>query len=126
MFKTISKVFSPEKLGEAIIKGIDNRFFTPEERAEMFPRLLKLYEPYKIAQRVLSIMFTGVFLFIHLVTAMTHILYVWRSLDAKPIIELYKYNNDNLGTIVLMIVGFYFAGGLLEGTVNKLRKRKKE
>jgi len=55
-------------------------------------------------------------------TAITHFVYVLRELNPEPIISLYKYNNDSLGTLVMIIVGFYFAGGVLEGTVKKLKK----
>ena len=127
MLKVFNKVFDPEKLQNSIISGVDKAFFTKEEKMDYLAKFLKLYEPYKLAQRILAFMFSGTFLFIHAITAIVHVAYVFKELDTAPVLELYRYNNENLGTIVLMIVGFYFAGGLLEGTVNKFkRKNKKE
>ena len=122
MFKAIRKIFSPQKLGDSLISGIDKSILTNEERLDYMQKMLVLYEPYKIAQRVLAILFSSSFLLVHIMTAITHFIYIVRGLDPKPIISLYEFNNDSLGTIVLIIVGFYFAGGVLEGTVRKLKK----
>ena len=115
-------MFSPKKLGESLISGVDKAILTKEEKLDYMQKMLVLYEPYKIAQRVLAILFSGSFLLVHIMTAITHFIYTVRGLNPKPIISLYEFNNDSLGTIVLIIVGFYFAGGVLEGTVRKLKK----
>jgi hypothetical protein len=124
MFKILGKIFNPKKLGDSITSGIDKLILTNEEKIDYMKEMLKLYEPYKLAQRILAIMFSGVFLLIHLITAITHFIYTVKEIDTKSIIELYNYNNETLGTLVLMVTSFYFAGGLLEGTVNKLNKHK--
>ena len=85
--------------------------------------MLVLYEPYKLAQRILSIMFSGAFLLVHLLTAISHFIYVLKGSSTEKVISLYDYNNDSLGTLVMIIVGFYFAGGVLEGTVKNLKKK---
>ena len=123
MFKILGKIFSPKKLGDSIVSGIDKAILTNEEKLDYMQKMLVLYEPYKIAQRILAIMFTFVFLFIHLCTFFLHFILVVRGLNVDKALELYKYNNEGLGTIVLMVVSFYFAGGLLEGTVKGLKKR---
>ena len=106
MFKILAKIFNPKKLGDSIISGVDKAILTNEEKIDYMKEMLKLYEPYKLAQRILSIMFSGAFLFIHIITAVAHFIYVLRDLDTKSVIALYDYNNDSLGMIVLMIVGF--------------------
>ena len=68
-------------------------------------------------------MFSGAFLLIHLLTAISHFIYVLRDKNTEKVISLYEFNNDSLGTLVMIIVGFYFAGGVLEGTVKNLRKK---
>ena len=123
MWKLLGKLFNPRKLGESIISGVDKAILTNEEKLDYMQKMLVLYEPYKLAQRILAIMFSGVFLFVHLIVAITHFIYVLREVEAKAIIELYTFNNDSLGTIVLIIIGFYFAGGVLEGTVRRLKKK---
>ena len=113
MLKILGKIFNPSKLGESVTSGIDKSILTKEEKLDYMQRMLVLYEPFKLAQRILSIMFSACFLLIHLLTAITHFTYVLRGKDATAIISLYSYNNDSLGTIVLMVVGFYFAGGVM-------------
>lgn len=122
MFKILGRLFSPKKLGDSIISGIDKAILTNEEKLDYMQKMLVLYEPYKLAQRILAIMFSGAFLLVHLITAISHFTYVLRDKDATNIISLYTFNNDSLGTIVMIIVSFYFAGGLLEGTVKRLKK----
>ena len=123
MFKLLGRIFNPKKLGDSIISGIDKAILTNEEKLDYMQKMLVLYEPYKLAQRVLAIMFSASFLFVHVTTAITHFIYVLKGLNPEPIISLYKYNNDSLGTLVMIIVGFYFAGGVLEGTVKNLKKK---
>ena len=125
MFKILSKIFNPRKLGESIISGIDKSFLTKEESIDYMEKMLVLYEPYKLAQRILAILFSSAFLFVHLLTAVAHFIYVLKELKTDSLVDLYKFNNDSLGTIVLVIVSFYFAGGVLEGTVKRLRTKKK-
>lgn len=122
MFKVLGRIFSPRKLGESIISGIDKAILTKEEKLDYMQKMLVLYEPYKLAQRILAIMFSGAYLLVHLLTAISHFTYVLRGLNPSEIVSLYKYNNDSLGTLVMIIVGFYFAGGVLEGTVKNLKK----
>ena len=123
MFKILGKIFNPKKLGDSIISGIDKAILTKEEKLDYMQKMLVLYEPYKLAQRILAIMFSGAFLLVHLLTAISHFVYVLKGMDSKNVIALYEYNNDSLGTLVMIIVGFYFAGGVLEGTVKNLRKK---
>lgn len=124
MFKIISRIFSPKRLGDSILSGVDKAILTNEEKVDYMKEMLRLYEPYKLAQRILSIMFSGAFLLIHVITAISHVIYTIKDLDTKKIIELYEYNNENLGMIVLIITSFYFAGGVLEGTVGRFNKLK--
>jgi len=123
MFKVLARIFSPKKLGESLISGIDKAILTNEEKLDYMQKMLVLYEPYKLAQRILAIMFSGAFLLIHLLTAISHFIYVLRDKNTEKVISLYEFNNDSLGTLVMIIVGFYFAGGVLEGTVKNLRKK---
>ena len=124
MFKILAKIFNPKKLGDSIISGVDKAILTNEEKIDYMQKMLTLYEPYKLAQRILAILFSSVFLLIHLLTAIAHFVYVLRDLNTEKVISLYGYNNDSLGMIVLMVVSFYFAGGVLEGTVKRLKQPK--
>ncbi|NJB83621.1 hypothetical protein [Wenyingzhuangia aestuarii] len=123
-FSTVGKIFSPGELGKSIISGVDKSILTSEEGIDYHKEFLKLYEPYKIAQRFLALMFTGVYLMVHLITSIAHFILVLMKQNAEHVIELYNYNNEGLGTIVLVIVSFYFGGGAIEGVVNKYKTKK--
>ncbi len=124
LLSTIGKIFSPNQLGKSIVSGVDKSILTTEEKIDYHKEFLKLYEPYKIAQRFLAIMFTAVYLLIHLATAMAHFVMVLLKNPVQQIVELYTYNHENLGMIALVIVSFYFGGGAVEGVVNKYKIKK--
>lgn len=121
MFEFLGKIFDPKKLGESVLSGLDKTFLTNEERIDYLKELLGLYEPYKLTQRLLTIMFGGVFLFVHFTTAMTHLAFKLKGADTDVLMSLYTENNKSLGTIVLVIVTFYFGGGVMEGVVKRLK-----
>ena len=110
---------------KGIYNGVDKMFHTPEEKAEHFLNLLKAYEPFKLAQRLLALTVVGSYVFVWL-------LCVWlfgvgavfdsetHLLAAK---ELGAMNNDTLGLPTGLILGFYFGGGAVEGVVNRFRKK---
>ena len=101
-----------------VIKGgfelIDDMHTSDEERIEAGTKakvnLLEAYAPYKIAQRLLAMMFTSTFLFsFFLVLVMT--LGGWGQTT-----EVFKLLEDfYIGPIMMTIVVFYFGGGFAEG-----------
>lgn len=111
--------------GEVIEKGFDliDDFHTSDEeiieaKVKGKIALLQGYAPFKVAQRYLAVMFTLNFL-----------ASFWIA------VGLWAYGKDmqgflgimaafNLGWIMLTIVGFYFGGGFLEGTINSAKKPK--
>ena len=124
MIKNLGKIFNPQKLIDDVVGGVDKAIFSKEEKADYMKEMLVLYEPYKIAQRIIAILFICVFLLIHLLTAIAHFIYVLNDKSSDSIIELYKYNNDNLGYPVLTIIAFYFAGGVFEGVATKIKMKQ--
>ncbi len=68
MFGFISNIFTPDtvnKTVDGIYNGVDKLFYTDEEKAEATQKqidtklkLLPLFEPFKIAQRIIAIIFT--------------------------------------------------------------------
>ena len=111
--KVLGKVFNPEKLGDSLISGIDKAILTKEEKMDYMKEMLVLYQPYKLAQRILAIMFTGIFLLIHFMTAMAHF-------------YLVVTNDENVSRVIelLTIIGFYFAGGVFEGIATKVKAKR--
>lgn len=128
-----------EKATEAAISTGDKLFYTDEEREEdrrkqreLFPTLLKAYEPFKIAQRILAIFFSFLFglAFISgLIMVSFNIVYKFiqatdgvkekdiAQLDITPLFGLVDV--FHLGIIMLTIAGFYFGGGALESIRRK-------
>ena len=107
---------SDETISKAVdgtFKGIDALVFTNEEKAERFERLLTLYEPFKIAQRLLALIFGVPYALAWLITFCSSF---WiDNLNAQ-----FELLSGTMGQIVLAIVAFYFMGGTLEA----LRKPK--
>lgn len=106
-----SRLLGSDKIIDAGINGIDAIFYTDQEKAENKKAFLKLYEPFKVAQRYLALIFS-----IPYVTAwlITFVASFWLNVDKQ--IELLT---GDIGTIVGIIIGFYFLGGSLAGGFGK-------
>ena len=111
--------------GDVIKKGmdlIDDMHTSSEEEIAAKSKakidLMNAYAPFKLAQRYIALMFTAVFLSMFvLVLAMT--LAGEGDIDAvKQIIGDFW-----IGEIMLMIVGFYFGGGLAESVTSARNKK---
>lgn len=114
----IKRILGSTKVIDSAVKGIDNIFFTNEEKAESFKGILRAYEPFKIAQRLIALMVIGTYLIVFLISVVIMILSTW--FDVEEIgKEISQYNSDTLGLSVSIIVGFYFAGGAIEGIIKK-------
>ena len=129
-----------DKATDAVINTGDKLFYTDEEKAEdrikqreFFPTLLKAYAPFKIAQRVLAIWFSGLFglaFIVGLSISIFNMISTYKqtlagvlkeeliTISLDPLFAL--VNAFSLGIIMLTIVGFYFAGGAL----NSMHKEK--
>lgn len=122
-----------------VINGIDKAWYTDEERAEGFNTLLKLYEPFKIAQRYLALILSIPFVVVWLLVALMLVIgglvppgeVVQGSITySQHIVEsakaLGQLNNETLGLPVSLVLSFYFAGGALEGVVGKFTNKKRD
>ncbi|WP_339678294.1 hypothetical protein [uncultured Zhongshania sp.] len=102
----LGKLFGSDKVIDAGIKGIDAVVFTAEEKSQYQLALLKAYEPFKIAQRLLALTFGVPYAFAWLVTFAVSF-----KFDVESQLRLLS---GDMGTIVMTIVGFYFLGGAAE------------
>jgi len=111
--------------GDVIKKGmelIDDMHTSSEEEIAAKSKakidLMNAYAPFKIAQRYIALMFTGVFLSMF-------VLVLGMTLAGEGDIEAVKQIIGDfwIGEIMLMIVGFYFGGGLAE-SVGSARNKK--
>ncbi|WRQ13118.1 TMhelix containing protein [Vibrio phage vB_VpM-pA2SJ1] len=107
------------KLTDGVYNGIDKAFFTDEEKKEAFIRLLKLYEPFKLAQRYMMLIVGIPFVSVHTIVAGLRVHAAYQS-------ESFAAISDNLATALgpfndalaipfAVICAFYFGGGALEG-----------
>lgn len=88
--------------------AIDAVFYTEEEKAKQHAEFLKLYEPFKLAQRVIATMVVLPYMLSWLVVFLCSFFFTEVDL-AFPL----KLLSGDVGTATLIIVGFYFAGGTL-------------
>jgi hypothetical protein len=121
--KLLGKIFGSENVIKAGISGIDKAFYSNEEKADYHLKFLDAYEPFKLAQRLLALFVTSVYLLVFVVAAG---LMIWGGIAENELYintssDLMKLNNETLGWPVITILAFYFAGG----TVNTLRQMKK-
>ena len=127
-----------EKATDGIYNGIDSVVYTAQEKEEMRQRsldrlekLLTLYEPFKLMQRFVAALVGIPYITIHLFCAM---LFIYGLITGEVAetgatfreasASLAAFNNDSLGTPFSLIVGFYFAGGAIEGIVRKYKESK--
>lgn len=102
----LSKLFGSDKVIDAGINGIDKIAFTAEEKAEHKLLLLKAYEPFKIAQRFLALIFGIPYAAAWVVTFFASFF-----IDVTKQLELLS---GDMGLAVALILGFYFGGGMAE------------
>ena len=106
-----SKLLGSDSAIDAGIKGIDAIFYTDQEKAENKKAFLKLYEPFKVAQRYIALIFCIPYA---LMCAVTFGASFFRDVTTQK--ELLM---GDIGTIVGIIVAFYFLGGSLAGGFKK-------
>lgn len=115
-----------EKTLDAAYSGLDKVWHTEEEKADHFKSLLKLYEPFKLAQRLLALIVTCSYCGIWVVCALLFsvsaffdpCLDICKANQLMSISqELASFNNQILGTPTAIILAFYFGGGAVEGFV---------
>ncbi len=108
-----SKLFGNDKIIEAGISGIDALVFTDEEKSNAKMQFLKLYEPYKLAQRYLALIYSIPYALSWLVTFIASFV-----VDVTLQMELLK---GDAFYINIVILSFYFGGGAAEGIVKQIK-----
>ena len=121
-----TKLFGANDVIDKVSKGVDAAFFTPEERANHYLAVLKNIEPFKVAQRWFALCVIVPYVFVWVMCALLFVTSVFfEGPKADQIINvsdlLAQRNNDVLGWPVAIIVGFYFAGGAVEGAIGKFK-----
>ena len=116
-----ARLFGTQKVIDAGISGIDKAFYTAEEKAENKLKaapwkiaLLKAYEPFKVAQRLLAVIFSVPYVSAWCITFGMACF----KLDVSGQVELLT---GDISKIVWTIIGFYFLGGFAE-SIGKAKK----
>ena len=123
--KILGKILGSDKAIEYAAKGIDKAFFTKQEKSENWIGTLKAYEPFKLTQRLLSLLVGCVYLFVWLLCAIMMVSSYWLSDMMEISKTLAKHNHETLSLSFALIVGFYFAGGAAEGIIRKIKSKRR-
>lgn len=119
----IGKLFGSKKVVDAAISGIDSAFYTEEEKAQSLERrialkikLLSAYEAFKVAQRVLALLYGVPYVTAWFITFLASF-YIDVDMQFKLL------TNSDIAMANLIILGFYFMGGAGE-SIMKYRVKK--
>lgn len=105
--------------GGIVSKGVDmldDAVLTDQENMGFKSKLLTLYEPYKLAQRLLALAVTIPFVSLHVIYSLVDLWLVMNG-GAEVCDGLAKRNIDTLGQGWGWIMVWYFTGGVVEGGV---------
>ena len=102
----LGKLFGTKEIIDAAISTGDKLFHTSEEKADHYLNVMKMYEAFKIAQRLLACIFGIPYA---LAWFITFIATFFRD-DVSAQTALLS---GTMGQIVTVIVGFYFLGGAI-------------
>lgn len=118
----IGKIFGSDKvIGKAvdgIYNGVDKLAFTEQEKVENFQKTLSLYEPFKLAQRVIAF------------TCIMPYAFAWITLFGTSYImgidttAQETLMNGSMGEICKMIAIFYFGGGAINSISTAIKGNK--
>tara|TARA_B100000809_G_scaffold266667_1_gene330606 strand:+ start:3004 stop:3366 length:363 start_codon:yes stop_codon:yes gene_type:complete len=116
-----SRLFGSDKIIDAGINGIDAMVFTDEEQSHAKLAFLKLYEPFKLAQRYIAMTFCPAYIGCWVLAFFIEVIDVFmiRELNTET---LYELLHGDIALMVALILSFYFGGGAVEGIVKKLAK----
>lgn len=123
-----AKLFGGDDLVEKAANGLDKLNFSDQEKAVHYLEVLKNIEPFKLAQRWIAVFVIVPYVLVWLLCACLFAGAAMADVEttASRLIQisdmLASRNNDNLGFPASLILGFYFAGGALEGIVAKWKK----
>jgi hypothetical protein len=122
MIGVIGKILGSEKVIKAGLDLLDDMHTSTEEEIAAKSKakidLMNAYAPFKLAQRYLALMFGLTFLSSYvLVLAMT----ISGQGDPEAVTKVMEQFSINYA--MLIILGFYFGGGAVEGFLDKKGKK---
>ena len=121
MLGFVKTIFSSDKalgLVDKVFNGADKLVFTNEERVEGKINVLKAYEPFKLAQRLIALLLVGGFIIGFLCALIFVCISFWNPEALKVVESVKELMVSTVVTPVSIVVGFYYLGG-----VNNFRKK---
>lgn len=117
MFAILAKIFGSEAVISQGLKLVDDMHTSTEEQikaqTDQRVQIMQAYQPFKVAQRFLALMFASMYIFI-MANGVVSALY--GVIDMNNVEAAKDFASSMwLGEVTLTIVGFYFGGGAIEG-----------
>ena len=112
----INKIFGTKRVIDAGINTIDALVHTSEEKSKAQRVFLKLYEPYKLAQRVLATIILPHYMLCWVITFIASLF--TDTADQQALLD------GKIGDTVILIAAFYFGGGAAESVFKFISRRK--
>jgi len=123
MLSVLGKILGSDKVIEKGLGLIDSMHTSTEEeikaKTDQKVQLLQSYAPFKLAQRYLALMFGITFLGSYLL-----VLVMTLTGKGDPDAVTKVMDQFTINYAMLVILGFYFGSGAIEGTLSKLKERK--
>jgi len=121
MFGILGKVLGSGNVIEKGLDLIDSMHTSTEEEIQAKSKakieLLTAYAPFKIAQRILAFMFGGTYLLCFAIVMGMTLSGQGNPDDVTKVMDQFSINYA-----MLLILGFYFGGGAVEGLLEKRKK----
>lgn len=116
-------IFGSDSVIQAGIDGIDKMVYTDEEKSDKKALFLKLYVPFKLAQRYLAMTFCPPYMLCWVLTFIIEVvdIFIEKDLDTTT---LYNLLQGDVSTMISLILGFYFGSGLIEGGIAAFKGKK--
>jgi len=118
MIGIVSKILGSDKIISKGLDLIDSMHTSDEELIAIQNKsridMLNAYAPFKVAQRFLALMFSGTFLLSFFLVLIMTLMGIGDTSQVRDVVSEFY-----IGEILLLIVGFYFGGGLAESIKRK-------
>lgn len=119
MSNFFSRLFGSDNVVKGLMNGADKLVLTNEEKLDAHMMFLKLYEPFKLAQRFLALIFAPPYMLAWFITFVMSCF----GIDIKDQLDLLQ---GDIANIIGVIMGFYFGGGAIEGIVKAAKTSEKK